>query len=107
MDLISSIRYSINNVSIKNVSINNVSINNVSINNVSTKNRVNFVIMYKEKTDPVGLPPPPPLGLYISPTHYHAQAGGHRLISRDRPTNIDSLCLWSTFFYVAALSVRI
>ena len=31
----------------------------------------------------------------------------HRLISRDRPTKTGSLCLWSTFFYVAALSVRI
>ena len=31
----------------------------------------------------------------------------HRLISRDRPTKTGILCFWSTFFYVAALSVRI
>ena len=31
----------------------------------------------------------------------------HRLISRDRPTKTGILCFWSTFFYVAALTVRI
>ena len=31
----------------------------------------------------------------------------HRLISRERPTKTGSPCLWSTFFFVAALSVHI